>query len=266
VDMRVALVPAGQFQRSGKSGTHAIRFRRGLEVSITEVTAGQFRRFVEATQYRSVAETAERPGAEVFDGKGFRWDPEACWDRCGLSAADLPVTCVAWEDAVAFCNWLSEQERLRPCYYKRPEGGWGCDFTAPGFRLPTSAEWEHFARSGPALLLPGPASALEERGWFRPNSDGRPHPVGQKKPNRHKLCDVWGNVWEWCWDWYEARLPERAAEDPTGPPSGEQRTVWGGSWYEEPAAMSGGGARRGLPPDHRSTAVGFRVVRGMGGQ
>jgi formylglycine-generating enzyme required for sulfatase activity len=81
--------------------------------------------------------------------------------------------------------------------------------------------------------------------------------VGKKAASPGGLFDVWGNVWEWCWDLYKTR---KAGELPD--PADEQRVIWGGGWNDTPAEVAKE-PRRGLPPDNRATDVGFRVVRAV---
>src|SRR5262249_50631109 len=108
---------------------------------------------------------------------------------------DLPVECVSWFDAIAFCNKLSEKENRMPCYRSdnaavRFFGG------NDGYRLPTEAEWEYACRAGSSTLYPfgDDPSALGEYAWNDKNSDGKTHAVGQKKPNAWGLHDMLGNV------------------------------------------------------------------------
>ena len=123
---------------------------------------------------------------------------------------DLPVETVSWDDCQAFI--------------KKVNAALGC-----GARLPTEAEWEYACRAG-AMGAYGGTGRLDEMGWFGDNSGGTTHPVGQKKPNSWGLCDMHGNVWEWCADW-EGDYPTGSVSDPTGPASGVYRVLRGGGWY-----------------------------------
>jgi formylglycine-generating enzyme required for sulfatase activity len=185
---------------------------------------------------------------------GGEWREGVNWQSNCAEGDDLPVTCVSWEDAVAFCNWLSKAEGRKPCYERSGEQ-WIWHPKHDGYRLPTEAEWEYMARGGSKDLLPLAPAALPDLGWFDSNAKGKPHAVGTRAPNARGLHDVWGNVWEWCWDWYTKR--------PTavnGPASGTERAVWGGGWNDASEQVARQ-PRKGLPPTHRSTDVGFRVVR-----
>ena len=96
------------------------------------------------------------------------------------------------------------------------------------YRLPTEAEWEYASRGGDSSCRYG---SLDVVAWFRDNSGGTTHPVGEKKPNRFGLYDTLGNVWEWVQDWYGITYYGRSPEsDPKGPLSGEYRVSRGGSF------------------------------------
>ena len=141
-----------------------------------------------------------------------------------------PVERTQWTDAVRFCNKCSELEGLTPCY---DLDTWQCRWDADGYRLPTEAEWEYACRAGgTGKFCFGDAEAdLPKFAWLKPHSQGKPHPVGQKQPNRWGLCDVHGNVWQWCNDWYsDTYYAESPKQDPRGPAEGKMRVLRGGAW------------------------------------
>ena len=188
----------------------------------------------------------------------------------GFRGPDLPVEQVTWYEAVEFCNELSRQEGLQPCY-----SGSGetivCDFTANGYRLPTEAEWEYACRAGTETdfytgNLTHPASspldpALDRAGWYAGNIGRTTHAVGAKEPNAFGLYDMHGNVWEWCWDWSDGDYYTTGpAEDPRGPQTGHMRILRGGSWYH-PARQCRSAYRTRGRPDTRVNTSGFRIVR-----
>ena len=121
---------------------------RDFELTLTEVTRDQFRAFMQAAPYRTAAERGvggQRGSLAVRpDGKGA-WSETAAWDTWQPDLpGDTPVVCVTWEDAIQFCNWLSERAHLNRCYELHGGfAGWECHFDANGYRLPTEAEWEY---------------------------------------------------------------------------------------------------------------------------
>jgi len=119
---------------------------------------------------------------------------------------DLPINCVNWFQADAFCKWK-------------------------GKRLPTDAEWEKAARGGTETVYScGDESfCLDDIAWYAKNSDNKLHPVGTKEPNGYGLFDMLGNVWEWVHDWYNVNYYEQSSENnPEGPDSGSTRILRGG--------------------------------------
>ncbi|MEV0179874.1 SUMF1/EgtB/PvdO family nonheme iron enzyme [Streptomyces sp. NPDC050625] len=167
--------------------------------------------------------------------------------RPSTSTGDrLPVEGVSWWDAVRFCNALSEREGLTPAYRLPPRGEdieW--DASADGYRLPTEAEWEHACRAGTAGPRYGP---LDDIAWYRGNSHERIHEVGRKGPNPWGLYDMLGDVWEWCWDIYDAQV------------YGSYRVLRGGGWFDEHWSCRAS-VRRRSHPTFRVDDVGFRVAR-----
>ena len=141
-----------------------------------------------------------------------------------------PVEKTQWTDAVRFCNRCSELEGLTPCY---DLDTWECNFDANGYRLPTEAEWEYACRAGgTGKYCFGDAEGdLASYAWYKANSQGKPQPVGQKRPNRWGLYDMHGNVWQWCNDWYgEAYYADSPSDNPCGPATGKMRVLRGGAW------------------------------------
>ncbi|MCX4530445.1 formylglycine-generating enzyme family protein [Streptomyces sp. NBC_00841] len=160
----------------------------------------------------------------------------------------LPVEGVSWWDAVRFCNALSEQEGLAAAYRLRTDvEGIDWDATADGYRLPTEAEWEHACRAGTADARYG---QLDEIAWHRGNSRERIHDVGGKQPNAWGMYDMLGNVWEWCWDIYDAEV------------YGSYRVLRGGGWFDEHWSCRAS-VRRRSHPTFRIDDVGFRIARSV---
>ena len=159
---------------------------------------------------------------------------------------DEAVVFVSWDDARAYCRWLSEREGRT-------------------FRLPTEAEWEYACRAGSFTafswggafrkdMSKNNVEGAEEKRIFEPVSLASLH----KRPNAWGLYDMHGNVEEWCLDWYG---PYSAGEqtDPSGPATGMFRVTRGGSHTTSPDYLRSS-ARAALPPADRNFAVGFRIV------
>jgi len=148
--------------------------------------------------------------------------------------AKKPAERVRWRDAKQYCNERSTLEGLKPCYdEKTPD--WDCDYSASGYRLPTEAEWEYACRAGSDNAYDfGPSDKLRQYAWFADTADQKTHAVGQKKPNRWGIFDLYGNVSEWCEDVYSpSYYKESPGADPHGPPSpgkDVKRVIRGGSW------------------------------------
>ncbi len=158
-----------------------------------------------------------------------------------------PVECVSWNDCQEFIEKLNGRLNLP-------------DASGREFRLPTEAEWEYAARGGnrsKGYKYSG-SDNLGEVAWYDGNSGGKTHPVGQKKGNELGICDMSGNVWEWCGDWYGA-YPSVAQRDPQGPSSGSDRVLRGGSWdnFARNCRVS---RRIDFDPDSGDYNFGFRLV------
>lgn len=119
------------------------------------------------------------------------------------SRSDVPVSRVSWFDAIKFCNRASLLAGLKPTYVlEGQEVHW--DANMNGFRLPTEVEWEYAVRAGTTSeYFFGDSERAPQFAWYAHNAKGL-MPVRGKQPNPWQLYDMVGNVWEWCWDAYEA--------------------------------------------------------------
>ena len=193
---------------------------------------------VELAPYRIAAyPVTQARYAEVTGG----WPSDTQGDQ-------LPVEGVSWSDAVRFCNARSALEGLVPAYRFHADGdGIDRDASADGYRLLTEAEWEHACRAGTTDARYG---RLDEIAWHRGNSQERMHEVGGKQPNPWGLYDTLGNVWEWCWDLYDAEV------------YGTYRVLRGGGWFDEHWSCRAS-VRRRSHPTFRIDDVGFRIARSV---
>jgi formylglycine-generating enzyme required for sulfatase activity len=242
---------------------HTVKLTTPYRLGATEVTVGQFRRFVNDTKYRTEAERDGTGGDVLVQGK-HAWKQGIYWDKPGFPQTDDgPVTQVSWNDAAEFCNWLSRQEGLPPEYVKEDDG-WRV-VPGPGYRLPTEAEWEFAGRAGSrtSYFFGDDPGSVGDYAWHGGNADGRPHPVGQKRPNPFGLFDVLGNVREWVADWDDEQYaPQSPVTDPRGPATGTRRVMRGAGWPSAPSAAQSA-FRSHTAPRLRLCHLGFRVARGV---
>ncbi len=239
---------------------HRVRITKPFRLCAHEVTIGQFAKFVEQTKYKT---QAEEFGGDSGTVKPEEVQPEnlkLTWRTPGQTVADdSPVTQVSWNDMVAFCNWLSEQEKRKPCY-QRDGDSWTLLPKANGYRLPTEAEWEYACRAGTTTQYSfGDVWQEHDKyGWSKNNAGGRPHAVGSLPANPFGLYDMHGNVWEWCQDWYDGKWYEKSpSDDPFGPSMASTRMLRGGSWGSLPA-LSRSSYRHQYTPSDRRSSRGFR--------
>jgi formylglycine-generating enzyme len=259
VGMTLKLIPTGTFMMGSPDSDidalpderpqHWVRISKPFYLGVHEVTRSQFRRFVEATGYRTEAEKDGKAG----NGRNgdLEQDPKYTWLSPGYAQTDEhPVVVVSWNDAAEFCEWLS-----------RTEG--------KAYRLPTEAEWEYACRAGTTTKYssgddPVSLTAVANVAGMiaAPDVFVNTAPVGQFRANAFGLFDMHGNVWEWCRDGYDARYyRESPTVDPLGPSQTSLRSMRGGSWADDVSSIWHRSAEReGHEPSFRMGHVGFRVA------
>jgi formylglycine-generating enzyme required for sulfatase activity/WD40 repeat protein len=259
IGMKLALIPPGEFDlgnlkpiQDPKYSKRRVRLTDGYYLGTTHVTYGQFKQFVDATGYKTIAETSGKGAAGVFADWNKDY-PEHNWKKPGPidPLPNHPVVAMTSADASAFCRWLSKKEKAT-------------------YRLPTEAEWENACRAGST----SPRGVCDENddvwkyAWGAPDQ-GDPlwskeppfHPVGLKLANAFGLFDMLGNAFEFCEDnlFPGTPSPLLTNSNPRGPHSWVRR---GGSWHQDAGTMYPDGRTR-YGDAGRSSTHGFRVLRQM---
>ncbi len=193
---------------------------------------------------------------------GFR--PDHSYDMQTATDSRCPINEVTWYDAVAYCNWMSERSGLDKdqwCYVVSDGESEQPTVVIPediherrGYRLPTSLEWDHAIRAGTLTQWSwGRSTAMADRyAWSMSNSGVRTHPVAELRPNPFGLFDMNGNVWEWVHDTPEPTGSSRVGEEP--------RFLRGSTFLNQVESI-GWESVIANPPNHKTGADGFRIVR-----
>jgi formylglycine-generating enzyme required for sulfatase activity len=257
---------------SDEAPAHMVRITRPFYMGATEVTVGQFRKFVDMSGYvpESIADgtggygynaqydASKTKRGDAFEGRDVRYS----WLNPGFAQTDThPVVNVTWGDAQALAEWLSKKE-------------------GHSYHLPTEAQWEYAARAGtttryycgdePKCLLKI-ANTFDEAAkplWPQfasnalPGNDGYAFtaPVASFAPNAFGLYDMLGNVWQWTQDLYaEDYYAKSPVEDPQGPQEGGVYVRRGGSWHTW-SLYARSSYRNWNSPQTRYTLVGIRLI------
>lgn len=246
-----------------ESPTHSIQISNPYLIGTYHVTVGEFKAFVDETGHRTVAET--QGWGWTYDEGKKHWVKKsgASWKNPGFEVwPDQPVTMVCYSDAEAFCAWLSRKENRK-------------------YHLPTEAQWEYAARGGKeGERFPWgngypDGKKLNMADWRAPvpwgdrtMDDGyaKVSPVGSYEPNGFGLYDMVGNLWQLCYDYYDAKnyeqVKSQVTTDPAGPRTGKEIVVRGGNWAFG-AGIARNAFRSGIDPHMAADVCGFRVAAAL---
>lgn len=240
ITMEFVYIPAGEFimgsplneenRRIDEGPQHQVKISKGFWMGVYEVSNGQYQQFVKESNYDGEREANANYLRHILLTPDYNMPEEG---------SGYPVIWVSWNNARAFCEWLSVKE-------------------GKIYGLPTEAEWEYSCRAGRTTELD-----IKDDGLFLKSSIGRAssmrgtHPVGQNQPNTFGLYDMYDNVMEWCRDWY-VNYSDTTKVDPVGPSSGSKRIVRGD--YSRNMISYRCAKRFSYPPDKPDNAIGFRVV------
>ncbi len=232
IGMQLKLISPGEFVmgsaeaekgRGDRETQHRVQITRSFYMGMMEVTQHQWLSVMRTRPWRDKSSLEAQHLRVTLREKG-----------------DHPAVNLSWEDAVFFCNQLSDKERLSPCYEIKSLASAapgdrqtiGVEFLprGTGYRLPTEAEWEYACRAGTttAYSFGDDKSKLKLYAWYEANSSiPSGQRVGTKLPNPWGLHDMHGSVYEWCQDWLGDYQPADVT-DPTGPVQGTVRVFRGG--------------------------------------
>ena len=256
--------------RAQERPQHRMRIARPFLLAATEVTIAQFREFVSATGYRTDAEVLGTGNSAVPTEAAPKDRNEFTWRSPGfVQQENAAVSQVSWNDAVAFCNWLSRREDLTPCYIQDPDAGWKLQPENDGYRLPYESQWEYACRAGTTgqYSFGDEYQLLSKYDWYGRIGKNETRTVGTKLPNAFGLYNMHGNVGEWCQDFYDPNFYQTSNRDnPTGPAKPlapkRRRVIRGGDWWT--TAVRCRSAFRGYGDQvTRSDDLGFRLARSL---
>ena len=260
IGMKLVLIPPGEFlmgsskelieeemkrmdvgdwyrdELAGEGRRHVVRITRPFYFGVFDVTQEEFQQVMGYNPSHFCVHGDER---ETIAGRDTR---------------RFPVENVTWQEANAFCSRLSEMAEEK-------SGG-------RRYRLPSEAQWEYGCRAGTTARWyfsprsdenKAGESLLSDYAWFTDNAGGATHAVGERLASAWGLHDMFGNVWQWCHDWYDTEYYAKSpTDDPAGPPEGSHRAIRGGG-YPALAKLCRSALRYYHDPGNRNGSLGFRV-------
>ena len=241
----MTLIPAGEFTMGNSVADPGIRDADPMRVTVSAFYMET--NLVTLGQWKGVYQWATNHGYDLFHGSS-------------RSPMNHPVRSMDWHDCLKWCNARSQLAWRTPVYYtdaglKQVYSGGEyptniyVNWSASGYRLPTEAEWEKAARGGwsgqrfpwGSMIDQSLANYYGNTGYHydrgpnglnpiasRSGSTTGTSAVGSFPPNGYGLCDMAGNLFQWCWDRYGRRYA--GGTDPRGPEAGSYRVLRGGSW------------------------------------
>ncbi|NEW60210.1 SUMF1/EgtB/PvdO family nonheme iron enzyme, partial [Sulfurovum sp. bin170] len=230
-------------------GSRSVDIDYDFEIGKYEVSVGEFRKFINETNYKTDAQKGDGCYIDKSGNGDWGYKDDTNWENPNFPQTDSqPVVCVSWNDAKAYTRWLSKK-------------------ISKHYRLPTEAEWEFVARAGTKskwsfgdskkylLDYANIADNSTDISWRENWNDGYRYtaPTGSFRANQWGVHDMYGNVWEWCEDWY--------LESYSSPKTNVDRKVFrGGSWHNDSEYTHSSNRHKGYPTG-RDYNSGFRVVR-----
>ncbi|MEI8195917.1 MAG: sigma-70 family RNA polymerase sigma factor [Phycisphaerae bacterium] len=276
VSLKLVAIPAGKFRMGSPDSEddhqsnetlHVVKISKPFYMGVTHVTVDQFAAFVKDSGYKTDAEKEDWARVYIFIESGHFLPLKMAghsWRKPGFEQkGDHPVVQMTWNDATAFCRWLSKK-------------------SGQTVMLPTEAQWEYACRAGTKTAYPWGNDPDDGKGWancadesykkmlkvvplaatFFIWNDGYTFtaPGGSFKANAFGLKDMIGNAWQWCQDRYEEYGDETVTvTDPMGASTGELGVLRGGSWDTDPKLSRMAYRYRDRPED-RFGNYGFRVI------
>jgi len=256
--------PMGEAGRSSDEIQHEVALS-SFYISKYELSRGAFKPFLQSKDMNYLASDQRKIENYTIDG----------WNETDAH----PIVNVSWNTAVRYCNWATKEilKSNDTAYIFNPDGSfYSWNISSKGIRLPTETEWECACRAntttpfatGDNIII---AAQANYNGHYPYNQPYNPNGKYMQKTvpvdtttyfrNAFDLEHMHGNVWEWCYDWYDA-YPTTKQTNPTGSATGLTRVIRGGSWNDN--AVSLRSALRGYgSPGNRNYGIGFRLARTM---